>query len=143
MTFVTRVGTTHFPLDGTLIIKLQISHAMVGRVLMHNGLEGNIIFKGATKRMVILGRVSFKRDTIQTFDGTLLYTMEDNIAYGTSKIVQTFDDLLCHGLPSLYNATLGREWLHRMGKIPYFDNLLSRYPAIRANIRRSNAVETK
>lgn len=51
-TFVTRPATAHFPLDGTLIIKLQILDAMVGRVLLHDGLEGNIIFRGTAEKMV-------------------------------------------------------------------------------------------
>lgn len=73
---VIRPEITYSPYNGALLIKLQISNAMVGRILIHNGSEGNILFAGATTRMCVLEKVNFRRSTFQTFNATLLNTMK-------------------------------------------------------------------
>lgn len=45
--------------------------------------------------------------------------------------------------PSPYNAILGREWLHIMGKVPFAEKILPRYPGVKSNSERSNTRETE
>lgn len=53
------------PLNDVLFVKLQISGAMVGRVLIDNGSESNIFFfRGTAEMMGILGWVNNRRAII-------------------------------------------------------------------------------
>lgn len=58
----------------------------------------------------------------------------------SSENLMTFHVMNCL---SFYNAILDREWLHGINKIPLGDNLLPRYPSMRANSRRSNPKGTE
>lgn len=72
---LTRLGTACPHSNGTLIVRLQIQHAIVGKVFIDNGPEVNILFGGATIKIGIMGEVNSRRSTIQTLRGTLLNTL--------------------------------------------------------------------
>ena len=113
--------------NGTLVIRLQIKDAMVGRALIDNGWGVNILFKEAVVRMGILNEVT-RRTIVQTLRGTSLNTIRTirlMVRAKPSKHMMTF-----HVMDSLspYNVILGQEWLYAMRKIPFKDRILPRYP---------------
>lgn len=79
----------YHPINNSLVVKLQISDAMVGRVLIDYGTEGNIFFfRGTAEMMGILGWVNNRMAIIQTFDEASLYTLGTiNKACGENKTV--------------------------------------------------------
>ncbi|TQD79162.1 hypothetical protein C1H46_035290 [Malus baccata] len=65
---VTKPVTYVFP-NGTHVVKLQISDAMVDRVLIDNRSKDNFLFMGVARMMGVLDKVNFRRSTIQALDG--------------------------------------------------------------------------
>lgn len=59
-----RLKTIYPPSNGTLVVRLQILDTMVDRVLIDNGSEVKILFRGAATRMDILDRVNSIKFTI-------------------------------------------------------------------------------
>lgn len=59
--------TICLPFNGTLVIRLQISDMMVGRVLINNRSEVNILFREVVIRMNILDGVNLMRLIVQAF----------------------------------------------------------------------------
>ncbi|KAM1104995.1 hypothetical protein ACFX14_013361 [Malus domestica] len=116
-------------LEGSCFPKstLQISDAIVHQVFIDNESEGNMLFGGMAERMGVLHKVNFRRASIQTFDGTPLYTIGTiklMVQAKPSEHLMNFHVMDC---PSPNNTILSREWLHRMGKIPLAN---SPFPAI-------------
>ncbi|KAM2886552.1 hypothetical protein COP2_013616 [Malus domestica] len=124
---ITRPKTAHFPFNHAFVVKLQISDAIVHQVFIDNESEGNMLFGGMAERMGVLHKVNFRRASIQTFDGTPLYTIgriKLMVQAKPSEHLMNFHVMDC---PSPNNTILSREWLHRMGKIPLAN---SPFPAI-------------
>ena len=57
------------PHNDTFIVKVQISNALVSRVLVDNGSGVNIFFKDATEKMGIFYNTNMGKTTIHTFNG--------------------------------------------------------------------------
>lgn len=59
------------PHNDLFIVKVQISNAMISRVLMDNRLRVNVLFKDAAEKMGILDNINKGRITLHTFNEAL------------------------------------------------------------------------
>lgn len=109
---ITRPKKICSPPNGILVVKLQISDVVVGKVLMDNGSTNNFLFMGVATMMGVLDKVNFRRSTIQVLSGiphNIVGTIRLKVQAKSSKYMIVFCVI---GSPSPYNIILDREWLH-------------------------------
>lgn len=104
------------PYDDALVVKAQLSNALVSRVLVNNGLGASVFFKDVAEKLEILDNINKRKTTIQFQRGTS--TISRNHEAGcpgrTYNHLVTFHVMDC---PTLHNAILRRNWLHKMNDV--------------------------
>lgn len=98
----------HSPDDNALAIKVQISNAMVSRVLVDIRARINIFFKDTIERMMILDIINKSKTTFQAFIKTLVQSLEmvNLVVHVNLTTTRCFSTSDCS---TLHNSMLGRN----------------------------------
>ncbi|KAM1263047.1 hypothetical protein ACFX13_028770 [Malus domestica] len=97
---------------------------------VNDGSEVNILFKGAAKRISILGNINGGKTIFQTLNGAIIPVAGNSKTNSSSRIAQSPGDLSYYGMPNPYNAILGQNWLQEMKVALSTYHQLLRYPAV-------------
>ncbi|TQD72737.1 hypothetical protein C1H46_041728 [Malus baccata] len=91
----------HSPFDDVVIVKMQISNAMVNHVLVDNGSGVNVLFKDVVENMAILDSHKRREGPPSTPSNGHHSILRNDKIGSPGRALQPLNDLSCCGLPLL------------------------------------------
>ena len=140
----------HFSYNDALVVAIHVSCCKVSKILVNGRSSVNILYGHTLDRMEDTPELARKMIIPQT--QSLLYGFDESEARSSSTVEFPFradpynvvTKFCVLDIESLYNAILGRSWIHIMRAVPSIHHQLLKYPTPSgiANIR-SDQVMTR
>ncbi|KAK0575845.1 hypothetical protein LWI29_008097 [Acer saccharum] len=117
------------PHHDALVISLHITNCLTKRILIDNGSSCNILFNSALKEMQVdESKLSRQTTMLTRFSREQKSTLGEIVLPVYTEGVNLYINFLVLECQSLYNAILGRPWIHELKAIPSTYHQMIKFP---------------